>query len=275
MECDQDPGGVALLGMPDDTGVGLNGGRLGAAKGPTAIRAALSGYGAAEAWETQWPATCDAGDIIPAGDDLHETHRRVTQAVRTIMDAGLVPIGLGGGHDLTFPFVRGVAEHVAEEGGGAMRGVYFDAHLDVRDQDGSGMPFRRLVEGGYCKGLDVHGFDAMANSCAHTRWFFEHGGRIDAFGPDGPWPEGELFVSFDLDVIDQSCAPGVSAMNPCGWSSELACEWVRAAGRCERVRCFDVMELSPPNDSQGRTARLAARLILEFMRGLGERGASS
>lgn len=266
---------VALLGMPDDTGVGLNGGRLGAALGPAAIREALARYGAAEAWEIQWPSVCDAGDVMPAGDDLRETHARVTRAVRTIMEAGMIPVGLGGGHDLTFPFVRGVAEFLADQGHGSMHGVYFDAHLDVREEEGSGMPFRRLLEGGYCQGLEVHGFDAMANSAEHTRWFLEHGGRIDTFGPEGPWPQGEVFVSFDLDVIDQSCAPGVSAMNPSGWTSELACRWAHSAGRCERVRCFDVMELCPPNDSQGRTARLAARLILEFMRGLSERGASS
>ncbi len=260
--------GIALLGMPDDTGVGLNGGRLGARDGPSALRAALARYGSAEPSGFAWPSVCDAGDVEPAGDDLHESHRRVTEAVRVIMEAGRLPLGIGGGHDLTYPFVRGVQQAI----GRPMAGVYFDAHLDVREEIGSGMPFRRLIEGGHCERLDVHGLDAMANSREHIDWFCAHGGRVDPHGPSGPWPEDDVFVSFDLDVIDQSCAPGVSAMNPAGWSPAQSCVWVRAAGQCDRVRCFDVMELSPPNDEQGRTARLAARLVLEFIRGFAERG---
>ena len=75
------------------------------------------------------------------GRTLEATHRRVTAATTALLDAGLFPIAIGGGHDLTFPFVRAIA---AEHSG--LAGVYFDAHLDVRETRGSGMPFRRLVE---------------------------------------------------------------------------------------------------------------------------------
>ncbi|MEX0876070.1 MAG: arginase family protein [Phycisphaerales bacterium] len=264
-----DPGGcrIALIGMPDDTGISMNNGRPGAAEGPGALRGVLSRYGVADPLGWEWPGVFDAGDVDVVPGDLHATHRRVTEAVEAVVDLGLLPIGIGGGHDLSFPFVRGVANRT-----GPMAGVYFDPHLDVRETDGSGMPFRRLLETGAAKSMRIHGFDAMSNSREHVRWFQAHGGRIDhTADPGDQWPAGPCFVSLDLDVIDAAYAPGVSAMNPMGWSPELAARWIHAAGANSEVKCFDIMELSPPNDHAGRTARLAARLLLTFLKGFSER----
>ena len=264
-----DPNGcdIALIGLPDDTGVIMNNGRPGAAEGPTALRAALARYGVAEPSGWTWPRVFDAGDVLVEPGDIHETHRRVSEAVRGVMNLGLFPVAIGGGHDLTFPFVRAVAKPTAP-----WHGVYFDPHLDVRDETGSGMPFRRLIEGGIANALTIHGFQPFANALPHVRWFHAHGGRISDLSPEDPWPTRDTFVSLDMDVIDQAFAPGVSAMNPCGWSPALAERWVAAAGRNPRVRCFDIMELSPPNDPSGRTARLAAHLLLTFLRAFAERG---
>lgn len=258
-----DPAGcrVALIGMPDDTGVRLNHGRPGAAGGPAALREALAGYGVGEPVGWAWAPVYDAGDVVVEPGDLNETHRRVTEAVRAVVDLGLFPIGIGGGHDLTFPFVRAVAS-----GHAPMHGVYFDPHLDVRDEQGSGMPFRRLVEGGFANALTIHGFQALANSAEHVRWFRAHGGHISDLGPGDPWPMQDTFVSLDMDVIDQAYAPGVSAINPDGWTPAIAAAWVAAAGSNPRVRCFDIMELSPAHDPTGRTARLGAYLLLTFLR---------
>ncbi len=256
---------VALLGIPDDTGVRMNNGRPGAAQGPTAFRAALAAYGVAEPPGPAWPGVFDAGDVVPS-HDLDETHRRVTETAAHLLERGLFPVAVGGGHDLTFPFVRAVAAHA-----GPVHAVYFDPHLDVRAEPGSGMPFRRLVESGCANALTIHGYQPLVNADAHDRWFRANGGRVGDAAPEDPWPAGPTAVSLDMDVIDQAYAPGVSAMNPCGWTPELAARWVRAAGRRPTVRCFDVMELSPPNDPSGRTARLAAFLFLSFLRGFSER----
>lgn len=255
---------IAILGMPDDTGVGLNGGRLGAAGGPAALRRAMERYGTRFPDRGDWARVFDAGDVSP-GESLEETHERVVEAAGALHDLGLFPIGIGGGHDLTLPFVRAASERAE----GAMAGVYFDAHLDVREKVGSGMPFRRLVEIGAARELHVHGLDAFSNSREHLDWFSEHGGRIERFAPEGRWPRGAMFVSLDLDVIDQAFAPGVSAMNPCGWSPAACERWVRAAARQDGLRCFDIMELNPAVDESGRTARLAARLLLAFIEELG------
>jgi formimidoylglutamase len=257
---------VALLGLPDDTGVKLNHGRPGAAGGPTAFRAALARYGAAESAAGPWPQVFDAGDVKP-GRSLDETHRRVTAATDALLGAGLFPIAIGGGHDLTFPFVRAVAVKYPR-----LSGLYFDAHLDVRETPGSGMPFRKLVEDCGVRALHLHGFRPLVNSHEHLAWFEAHGGKVHPEHAKVAVPAGQdYFGSFDLDVLDAAHAPGVSALNPAGWSVREAEKWVRACGTDRRVRCFDLMELNPRFDLDGRTARVAAHLFLTFLSGFSRR----
>jgi len=264
--------GLGLLGLADDRGVKLNGGRTGAAGGPDAFRAALSGYGAADstALEDFAIPIFDLGNIVP-GDSLAETHERVTETVAAMLDAGLIPVGIGGGHDMTFPEVRAIIDHLVRPNGQTLDGVYFDAHLDVREDDGSGMPFRRLIEHGGIGRLQLFGFDPLSNTPAHLQWFTSNGGELVDWPPT-QWPPSEAqFVSICLDVIDMAQAPGVSAPHPTGWPAQQVADYAEAAGRMPSVCCFDIMELSPPNDENGRTARLAAHLFMRFLAGLNRR----
>lgn len=257
---------IALIGLPDDRGVWMNHGRPGAAAGPTAFRAALARYGSADSAAGPMPRIYDAGDVT-VSDSLEETHRRVTAATTALLDAGLFPIAIGGGHDLTFPFVRAVAARFPKP-----VGVYFDAHLDVRETTGSGMPFRKLIEDCGVSALHLHGFRPLVNSREHFAWFKAHGGKIHPDKAKVALPKAKhLFVSFDLDVLDSAHAPGVSALNPAGWTVREAEAWVRACGANKSVRCFDLMELNPAHDADGRTARAAAHLFLTFLAGFSSR----
>ncbi|MFO0836681.1 MAG: formimidoylglutamase [Phycisphaerales bacterium] len=269
---------VGLLGLPQDIGVRLNNGRPGAAEGPREFRRALARLGVARPDGHDWPRVFDAGDVVPATFDgpasldntdaiaaFHETHRRISEASLAIADAGLLPVAVGGGHDCTFAFVQGVHRQFRSP----MAGLYFDPHLDVRETPGSGMGFRRLIEVGAADSLSIVGFDPIVNSREHVAWFRGHGGQM--LDPAGPLqlPQGRpLFVSVDMDSIDASSAPGVSAMNPCGLSPSQLFPWIEAAAAHPRLACFDIMELSPPHDPDGRTARLAAYLFLTFLRAL-------
>lgn len=260
--------GLGLIGLADDEGVRLNGGRVGAREGPKAFRAALAHYGSAgSVGLTGAPAIVDCGDVVPA-ETLAATHNRVTEATAAIVEQGLLPVGIGGGHDLTFPLVRGVAQSI-----GPLTGLYFDAHLDVRTEDGSGMPFRRLVEVGCAESLVCLGFNPLVNTEDHLDWYTSHGGRVESFVASD-WPGAERrFVSMDLDAVDGSFAPGVSAVNPCGLSSAEISAHALTAGTDRSVCCFDIMELCPRHDENGRTARLAAHLFLQFVRGCANRPA--
>ena len=266
---------IALLGIPDDTGIELNHGRPGAVQGPAAFRQALVRYGAASPADhalddprPAYPRVFDAGDVVPART-LAETHDRITAAATGLLELGLFPIAIGGGHDCTFAFVRALARAF-----GPMTGVYLDAHLDVRPEPGSGMSFHALTKGGFARRLICVGLDPLANTREHMDYFHAAGGQSltpAQFDPAG-WPaDPHQFVSLDLDVLDMAYAPGVSAMNPCGLTPAQVGAYIEAAGRCPGVRGFDIMELSPPHDENGRTARLAAHLFLRFLRGFAER----
>ena len=303
-----DPTGcrVALVGLPDDLGIRLNNGRPGAKEGPTAFRAALARYGTGYDVETELPldvGVYDAGDIQPApGDDaaaLHKTHARVTEALLEVHRMGLVPACIGGGHDLTFPTVRALAQSLSDMAG-PLGGINVDAHLDVRETVGSGMPFRALIEGGILdpRKFTVVGAGLFANTREHCEWLTSRGARIigienvmefgvsetDTFtramrraAIGSTQRLGTGFVSIDMDSLDAAHAPGVSAMNPMGLTVRQVEQIARQAGEHPAVKHFDIMELSPPHDltgapgSGGRTARIAALLFLSFIRGFAER----
>lgn len=286
---------VALIGLPDDLGVRMNGGRPGARFGPDAFRAALARFGTGFDAHREGPieiGVYDAGDVVPARGEgepaLRETHDRITQAVLAVHRAGLLPVCIGGGHDLTYPSARALASHTGQRIGG----VNIDAHLDVRETAGSGMPFRALIEGGQldAKRFTVHGAGRFTNAHKHVEFLRARGGSLDTIdrvlSGEAPFARAleragaPAFVTIDLDAIDASQAPGVSAVNPMGLSVAPACDAARLAGAAPSVRHFDLMELCPVHDepawddrvrAPGRTARIAALLFLHFLAGLRER----
>jgi formiminoglutamase len=282
---------VALLGLPDDTGVRLLGGRPGAARGPAAFRAALAAFG------TTWDSLSgrsldvpvyDAGDVKPApgrtAAALFKTHARVQEAAGRLHEQGLVVVAIGGGHDLTLPTVAALAKHA----GGAVGGINLDAHTDVRETVGSGMPFRRLIEEGAVdpRRFVVAGLGRFTNAKEHLEWLATRGSTLASIeevlelgvlarnwldAATGTDKNGSAFVSIDLDVLDGAQVPGVSALNPVGVPVPGVCHLAEAAGADPRVRHFDLMELSPPHDPSGRSARVAALLFLSFMAGFATR----
>lgn len=285
---------VALLGVPDELGVRLNRGRQGTSLGPGAFREALARFGApfdAVRSATLDIPVLDAGDIIPApgedADALTETHARISEAVGAIHDLGMIPVVVGGGHDITFPAVRALTDRT-----GAVGGINVDPHLDVRDTAGSGMPYRRLIDGGHldpARFVEL-GVGRFSNSRKHVEWARERGVQLifdeELRGADAdeqierawsialPRVDSVGFVSVDMDVIDGSRAPGVSSVNPSGLDTGFVCAIARRAGADRRVRHFDIMELSPPHDDppgSGRTARVAALIFLHFIAGFAER----
>jgi formimidoylglutamase len=282
---------IAILGLPDDTGVALNNGRPGASGGPTAFRAALARFGNpfdAETGRALSTRFLDCGDIVCSDHPdpetrLHETHDRASEAIEALHEAGFITVGIGGGHDGTFAFARGLARHLQSQSPDArLGGLNLDPHLDVRETTGSGMPFRQLIEQGFmdpARFVEL-GIGRFSNSREHIEYLttrsahlvtidrllsdpkievdraFEH-----AFGSGDPG-----FVTIDLDSLDGSFAPGVSAVNPMGVTPALAAAVAEQAGSNPAVGHFDIMELSPTHDD-GRTARIAAMLFVHFLAG--------
>lgn len=285
-----DPRGarLALLGLPDETGVRLNGGRPGAELGPTRFRAALASYGTPWDAEQSRPLSLrvfDAGDIVPAegvGEArLFATHARILEAASELHALGFVPVCIGGGHDLSLPTISALARFV----GAPVGGINVDAHLDVRARVGSGMPFRRLIEEGSLEPARFveFGLGRFVNDAADLAWLRGLGATLigaervqrEGIGYAALAPiafgAGVGFVSVDLDAIDASCMAAVSALNPAGLSVPSVSELAEAAGADPRVRHFDILELAPELDASGRGPRVAAHIFLSFVAGFTRR----
>jgi formiminoglutamase len=171
--------------------------------------------------------------------------------------------------------------------------VNFDPPLDVRDTMGSGMPFRWAIEDNALNPTRFVelGTGRFSNLSAHLEWATAQGVRVVGFDDAVARPEairealahamqgGKGFVSIDLDVLDGSIAPGVSAVCPNGVPLSMATTLAELAGLHPGVVHFDIMELSPIHDEPpwgangrpGRTARVAALILLHFLSGLSRR----
>jgi formiminoglutamase len=284
---------VILFGIPTDEGIRRNGGRIGASEAPNAIRqwlGKLTPYaGPHFNRHLNDLRIVDLGDV-PMGD-LETMHEAAAIIAKEMIAVGKIVIALGGGHDVTYPLVRGFRDGSSSEGVGL---INIDAHLDVREKkDGkhdSGSSFRLLLEEGIITGRHFAeiGIQSFAASEKHFDWVIQQGARILTFedateahlpnafeecevaithgDPDFP-----AYLSFDMDCVRASDAPGVSAPTPIGFLAEEAYELAVAAGLSKNVRMFDIVEVSPPHDVDGRTARLGARMIAGFLAGVANR----
>jgi len=280
----QREGGVALFGIPYDGAVI---GRPGARMGPDAIRGELQKL---RPWtlgegDTDVPLA-DWGNVrIPYGD-VNTVHQAVETAALAVLEAGAFPLALGGDHSLTFPLVK------AHEGRRQKIGVInLDAHLDVRDVVNgalnSGQSFGRLLDLGLVPGpnfVEV-GIRDFANSSWYankarkagatllgaTEWqekgleVIEHAVELASDGTDG------VYLSIDIDVLDQAHGPGVSAPTPGGINTTELFQAVRFIAKRAKLVGADLVELAPPLDENGRTVRAAAYTVAHLLAGLGAR----
>ncbi len=289
----QAPPGIALLGFPCDLGVRRNHGRAGAAAGPAALRRALANL----AWHGARPVY-DADDVGDVGDvgantpdpgekTLETMQAGYAQRITALLDAGHVPIGLGGGHEIAWAAWQGLAAHAAREPHPPRIGILnVDAHFDLRaaPAGNSGTPFRQIAEDCGARGWSfrycVLGIAEAANTAAlfdraralgvAFRLDEEMGARdLDAteaavrdFLAGIDW----LYLTLCLDALPSACAPGVSAPATIGVEPAVVEAVIRIAVASGKLRLADVAELNPSLDRDGRTARLAARLVWRLAR---------
>lgn len=276
-------GRVVFLGYADDRAVVNGRGRPGAAHGPAELRRYLSRLTPGDHGELDRLTLRDLGDAGAELGSIEAVHAAIEEAALAALTAGACVVLLGGGHDGAF------ASHSAllRATRGAVAAVNVDAHLDVRPlRDGlvtSGTPFRRLADRwGERYALTELGIQPQHNARAHREWAEARGfavlaldevrGRVPAAFGEALGRTGEaIAVSLDLDGVEASCAPGVSAPCPDGLSAADLYACARLAGRDARVKVLDVMELAPPLDVDGRTARLGAAAIWHFLAGVASR----
>lgn len=280
LSMDSQPG-VVLLGFASDEGVRRNQGRVGAVNGPLAIRKALANL----AWHRSDPAY-DAGDVLCADGDLEGAQARLGRNVCALLDAGHLPVVLGGGHEVAFGSWQGIAGHLAgcsSQAAAPRIGIInFDAHFDLRDPAharSSGTPFTQIAEQCAARGWPFAYACLGVSRASNTRALFQRAAELDVLvREDREIREGSLaaisaelqsfiascdaiYLSIDIDVLPACEAPGVSA--PAARGVPLALlepllETVRDSGK---LRLVDLAELNPEYDIDARTAKVAARLI--------------
>ncbi|XP_033898263.1 agmatinase, mitochondrial-like isoform X1 [Acipenser ruthenus] len=271
---------AAFVGVPIDTGTSN---RPGARFGPRQIRAESSMMrvynGSTRAAPYQSLMVADIGDVNVNMYDLKDTCRRIREAYQKIVAGGCIPLTLGGDHTISYPILQAVSEKH-----GPVGLIHVDAHADTSDvvlgeKIGHGTPFRRCVEEGLldCQRVAQIGLRGSAYSADAYQWNREQGFRV-VQAEECWWKsltplmtairkqvgDGPVYLSFDIDALDPSYAPGTGTPEIAGLTPSQALEIIRGCRGMNIVGC-DLVEVSPPYDTTGNTALTAANLLFEMM----------
>jgi guanidinopropionase len=271
---------IGLIGVPFDGGV-TN--RSGTRHGPRAVReqsALLRRINAATGVTPFASARVrDLGDCwLEQPYALEGALEEIAAFYRTVVAAGVVPLSVGGDHSISLPILRAV-------GAGRPVGmVHIDAHCDTGDDYmGSrfhhGAPFRRAVEEGVLDPARVIQIGIRGTTNDPDMWGFStrSGMRVlpmDEFADRG-WRfaaeearrvvgGGPAYLSFDIDSLDPSQAPGTGTPEAGGITALEALRLLRALRGIDFVG-GDLVEVSPPFDVGGLTAFNGASLLFEIL----------
>jgi agmatinase len=273
---------VAILGAPYDMGTQW---RAGARLGPRAIREAstLFSFGHGGAYDHEDDVTylsnsvrmIDIGDADIVHTDTVASHRNIKYGVRKCLEAGVLPVTLGGDHSINIPCIN------AFDGFGDIHLIQIDAHLDFVDERhgvryGHGNPMRRAAEKPYVTGLSQIG---IRNVSSTAREGYE---AARAMGSDilsvrqarrlgtetrlERIPAGRrYYVTLDIDGFDPSIAPGTGTPSHGGFLYYEVLELLAGLARRGDVIGVDLVEVTPDYDHTGTTAILAAQVLMNFI----------
>jgi len=278
---------VAIMGAPTDD---LVSDRPGTRFAPRAIRAAGCPAGphleaGVDGFEVL--RIVDYGDapVVPANPEA--TRAAIERVVGEVVDAGLIPVTLGGDHSITEPCITAIAGRR-----GPVGLIHFDTHTDSGTEVfgvvvSHGTPMYRLVEAGAVPGgrYAQIGLRGYWPGPAEFEWqrghgiasFFMHDVRdlgirevvARALAHAG---EGPVYVTVDVDVLDPAFAPGTGTPEPGGMTSvDLLWAVREIAARVDLVGA-DVVEVLPTAiGSADITALVAERTVRELLTGLAVR----
>lgn len=272
-----------LIGFCCDEGVRRNNGRVGAGEAPDALRGALSNM----TWRLpKGKYLADAGNIHCVGEKMEAAQSELGESVRNSLENGRTPVILGGGHETFYGHYLGARSYLGK--GKKLGIINIDAHFDLRpydEQPSSGTMFRQVLEKDKNAGYLVLGIQRYGN----TESLFQ---KADELGCEYVY-EDELeyalvdevlnsfiakhdavIVTLCMDVVDAAAASGVSAPSPFGLDPKMVRSIVRKAVGNPKTISFDICEVNPSLDPDGRTVKLGAAFVNEaimaFMgRGLG------
>jgi guanidinobutyrase len=271
---------ACFIGIPLDIGTSN---RSGTRFGPRQIRAESAHLRPYNMGTRAAPydalAVADIGDVPINPYDLKASVGIIERFYDPVLAAGSRPLTLGGDHTLTLPILRAMKRRYGKVGL-----IHVDAHADVNDTMfgetvAHGTIFRRAVEEGLldCGRVAQIGLRGTGYAAEDFDWPRQQGFRV--VPAEECWHrsltplmtelrtlvgQGPVYLSFDIDGLDPSCAPGTGTPEPGGLTTIQALEIIRACRGLDLVGC-DLVEVSPPYDGSGNTALLAAGLLFEML----------
>lgn len=265
---------IAVTGVPFDQAVSH---RPGTRLGPEGIRRAS----AENAWGPFWPWNFDPFEtlaVVDYGDCFFDWGRKddfpttLESHAAGILASGVEMITLGGDHYISYPLLKA---HAKKHGPLAL--VHFDAHRDVEIDSGGridhGTMFGYAVREGLIDPRKSVQIGIRTTFVGETTMGFRiiyadevHDSTADQLAKVikekvGP---AKAYLTFDIDCLDPSAAPGTGTPIPGGMTYHQAASIIRRLKDVNFVG-MDMVEVSPPFDHSELTSSAAASLIMEYL----------
>ena len=221
----------------------------------------------------------DIGDVPINTFDLKDSVRRIETFYDDILRHDVRPLTLGGDHTLSLPILRAMAKKH-----GPLALLHIDAHADINshmfgEEIAHGTPFRRAFEEELLNADQVFqiGLRGTGYTAEDFDWASERGFQV--VQAEQLWHQSAaplmdqirrqigarpMYLSFDIDSLDPAYAPGTGTPEIGGLTSIQALEIIRGCRGLSLVGA-DLVEVSPPYDTNGNTALLAANLLFEML----------
>ncbi|MEQ8585102.1 MAG: agmatinase [Thalassobaculaceae bacterium] len=269
---------IAMIGVPYDGGV-TN--RPGSRHGPREVRNSSSMMRRINQATGVCPydlaRIADIGDcIVERPFQLEGAHGEIDRFYAKVVEAGLIPLSVGGDHSISLPILRQLGR------GRPVGMIHIDAHADTGDDYlGSrfhhGAPFRRAAEEGVLDPKRTIQIGIRGGINDRDQWSFSHESgmrviymhEIPAMGLDAVIDEalrvagdGPTYLSFDIDACDPAYAPGTGTPEFGGFTAAESLQLLRGLSGVDFIGA-DIVEVSPPFDPSGNTALLGATILFE------------
>ena len=271
---------IGIVGVPWDNGTSN---RPGARHGPRALRDAstmIRRFNQATGIHPFHLVRCaDVGDTSVNPVDIMDALQRIGGFYDELVANGITPLTAGGDHLTALPVLRALGRKAP------VGMIHFDSHTDFYDsyfggyRYTHGTPFRRAVEEGVLdprrtvqigiRGTGYDGEDVEFARANGVRLFFIE--EVMDKGPDAVMAEaraivgdGPTYVSFDIDGIDASQAPGTGTPEIGGFTTYQAQRMIRHLSGLNLVGA-DLVEVSPPFDIGGMTSWVGVNIMFEML----------
>jgi agmatinase len=221
----------------------------------------------------------DYGDVSVVPGYIEDTYDKIEAELCPLVEAGVIPVVMGGDHSITLPELRAIARSH-----GPIALIHFDSHTDTNDQYFGrpyyhGSMFRRAVEENIL--LPANSIQVGMRGSVYSKDAYDEstslGFKVVTMSAvremglqrlietiKGRIGQNKVFVTFDIDVVDPAFAPGTGTPEVGGFTSAEAIDLIRGLKGLNFVG-FDAVEVLPDYDVAEITALLAANIVYEFL----------